>query len=139
MNTLPKGVSVALGILSFVLAFFILRHLGIPNALNYLILTVLAIVALVLLCIKMYVDGLKTKYELEALKNSSISTKQEILASEAKILKRIAELDPKGEVKKPSDALAQMRKEIALSESRIVEQINDLNKREFENFPIFSQ
>lgn len=137
MNSLRKNLAIPFGVIIFIFLFFGLKQSGLPSILVYLLTTIIAIIFLIGLCVKIYINGLKTKYELEALKNNAISTKNEILASEAKILKRISALNPNEPERKPSDALIQMRKDIANSETKIVDQITELNKKEFENFPMF--
>lgn len=139
LASLQKNIMIPFWTLCVIFLSFVLLKSNLPKAIIYLILTVSSIIFLIALCIKIYINGLKTKYELEALKNNAISTKNEILASEAKILKRISLIDPSIPERKPSDALLAMRKDIANSENKILEQITEINKKEFENFPIFNQ
>lgn len=138
MSSLFKNTTVPVVLIGSLFLFFGLLQSGLPRALIYLAFIFIVIVFLIILCVKIYINGLKTKYELEALKSNAVSTKNEILASEAKILKRISLLDPKGPERNPSEALLTMRKEIAFSEAKIIEKITELNKKEFENFPIYS-
>jgi len=101
------------------------------NILNsvYWTLGILATIFLGLISVNLYFNISGNKREIEKIKEDFTTTaKNEILASEAKILEKISALNQKEFTSIKSDLLATTKNEILASEAKILEKINVADK-----------
>ncbi len=100
----------------------------------YWTLGILATIFLGLISVNLYFNITGNKREIERIKKDFIErARNEILASEAKILEKISALNQKEFDNIKSDILATTKNEILASEAKILEKISALNQKEFDN------